>query len=305
MFTNTQRVFNFALTDFWRNRGISISAIFVLTVTTILVTGLFFVHGVSDFLVGQVQSKIDVTAYFKTDAAEADILDAKAHIEKLSPQIQQVEYVSKEQALENFTALHQDNDVFSRALTEVGENPFLPSLNITTSGGPQLYQQVADVMQSNQFAPIVDHVDFAQKKETIEKVFSVTSAVTTFGLALSVLFIVIAILVIFNTMKLAIGNSRDEIMTMNIVGAPNWFVRMPFVIEGALFGAVSFVICFILTIIASFFLKDFIRQLLPGFSLLKFFIYNVFIIILVQLATGAGLGALCSFIAVRKYLKPR
>lgn len=302
---NFQRVFNFAITDFWRNRGIFISAIFVLTVTTFFITGLFFVNGISGVLINQVRDKIDITAYFKADAQEDEVMGVKAEIEKLSPDIKRVEYVSREQALQAFVERHEGNNVFSRALTEVGDNPFLPSLNITTSGGPQLYQQIADVLQSSQFAPLVDSVDFAQKRQTIEKIFSVTSAITAFGIALSVIFFIVAVLVIFNTMRLAIGNLRDEITTMNIVGAPRWFIRMPFVIEGALFGVVSFVICFLTTVVASFVLKGFAAQLLPGFNLIRFFINNFFIIVLIQLSASAGLGAVCSLAAVQKYLKQK
>ena len=111
----------------------------------------------------QVQNKIDITAYFKGDALEEDILQVKDQIIQLSLDIKNVEYVSKEQALNTFSQKHQDNTVFSNALSEVGENPFLPSLNITTTGDVLLYQQVTTMLQGEQFSGLIDSVDFSDK----------------------------------------------------------------------------------------------------------------------------------------------
>ena len=302
MLTNFKRVFNFALTDFYRNRGISLAAIFVLTVTILLFTGLFFVHGISNFLILTIQNKIDVTAYFKENASEQDILDVKNQILKISPDIKNVKYVSKEDALSEFTQNHKDSSVFSRALTEVGDNPFLPSLNITTSGNPASYEQVSKVLQQDQFSNLIEKVDFSRKKDTIEEIFSITSNINKFGLGLGVILVLVAILVVFNTMKLVIDRSREEISTMRIVGAESWFVRAPFVIEGAIFGFISFVICFLITILSVYFLSLGLSFIAPGFNMLNYLTSHFWTVILIQLGSGIGLGVGCSFIAVRKYL---
>lgn len=302
MLTSFKRVFKFALVDFYRNKGISLAAIFILTVTALLFTGGFFTQGISNFLISTIQNKIDITAYFKEDTPEQNILDVRDEILKISPDIKSVSYISKEQALDEFIQKHSGNDIFSQALIEVGENPFLPSLNINTSGNPAQYENVANVLQSEQFANIIEKVDFSQKKDTIEKVFSITSSINTFGLGLSALLVLIATLVVFNTIKLVIDRSRDEISTMRIVGASSWFVRAPFVIEGALFGFASFLICFFVTIVSVYVLSLGFSIIMPGFDLFKYFLSNIFLVILIQLCSGIGLGVVFSFIAVRKYL---
>ncbi|OGZ62335.1 MAG: hypothetical protein A2639_00815, partial [Candidatus Staskawiczbacteria bacterium RIFCSPHIGHO2_01_FULL_34_27] len=220
-----KRVLNLAFTDFYRNRGTSIAAIFVLTVTTLIITGLFVIGGTSSFLVDRLKEKIDITAYFKDGTSDQDIMNVKDQILKNSPDIKNVEYVSKDDALNQFNERHQGNDVFARALLEVGGNPFLPSLNITTSGDQKEYQQISDILQSDQFSDLIQKVDFSEKKDTIEKVFSITSSITKFGVALGILLVLIAVAVVFNTIKLVIDNSKDEITTMRIVGASNWFLR--------------------------------------------------------------------------------
>lgn len=301
MSVNLRRVLRFALTDFYRNKGIAISAIFVLTVTTLLVTGLVFVHGVSNYLIVSIQNKIDITAYFKEDTEEQDILDARDEIAQ-NPNIKSVEYISKDKALATFLERHKDSSALAQAITELGNNPFLPSLNIVTQGDSSQYEEVAKILQSGRFANIIEKVDFSEKKATIEKVFSVTKSINRTGLVLGFVLIIVAILVVFNTVKLIINSSKDEIGTMRIVGASDWFIKAPFLIEGGIFGLIAFIISLILTILTVFSLSYFLLVMLPGFSLIEYFTSNFLFIILVQLLAGVGLGVLSSFIVVRKYL---
>ncbi len=303
MLTNLKRVFNFALIDFWRNKGMSVAAIFVLSITTFLATGLFFIHGISDFVILKVQEKIDITAYFKIDTTEQDMLNVKNEITKISPNIKNIQYVSKEDALNQFVQKHKDNQVFSNALSEVGDNPFLPSLNIITNGDPSQYEQVSNILQGDQFSAIIEKVDFSQKKDTIQKVFSITSSINKFGLIAGIMLGLIGILVVFNTIKLVIESSKEEISTMKIVGASSWFIKSPFVIQGALFGLISFLLCFFTTIALSYFLSLGFESAIAGFNLFSYFTNNFWIIILIQLGSGVGLGMAASFIVVKKYLK--
>lgn len=303
MSTNIKRVFQFALTDFSRNQGISIAAIFVLTTTILVFTGLFFINGFSNHLVTSVQNKIDITAYFKADTEEQDILDVKNQILQQYPDIQDIQYVSRENALEAFTIKHQDDPVLAKALTEVGGNPFLPSLNINTNGNADEYAQITNILQSDQYKAIIEEVDFLQKKDTIETIFSLISNINIFGLGLAIILVLIVILVVFNTMRLVINNSREEISVMRIVGASSWFIRAPFVIEGALFGLISFGICLVITLVTAYFLSPGVAVIMPGFNLFTYSISNLWLIILIQLGSGIGLGAISSFIAIRKYLE--
>jgi cell division transport system permease protein len=302
MFTNLKRVFTFAINDFSRNKGISIAAVFVLVVTILLVTGLVFFQGIAGYLTTQIQDKIDITAYFKSETTEQDILNVKDQILKSSPNIKSVEYVSKDQALATFNDKHQGDEVLAKALQQVGDNPFLPSLNITTNGDVGQYQQISDVLQNSDFSKLIDKVDYSQKKDTINKVYSITKNINTFGLILGILLIIVAILVVFNTVKLAIENSKEEISTMRIVGASDWFVRGPFIIQGIIYGVVAFLICIFVSALTAYFATPKISFILPGFNLFWYFLTNWWIFVLIQLGFGIGVGAISSFIVVRKYL---
>lgn len=303
MFTNFKRIIKFAFTDFWRNKGISLATVFVLVITIMLATGLFFFQGISQYIISQVQDKIDITAYFKEDILEADILKIKDEILKISPDVKKIDYVSKDDALKIFTEKHKDSSVFLKALEEVGQNPFLPSLNITTTGSALQYEQISNILQTENYSAFIDKVDFSQKKDTIEKVFVITSNINTFSLILGIILIVVAILVVFNTIKLTVEGSKNEISTMRIVGASDWFIRGPFIVQGAIYGLIAFIICFILSILFTYFLSSKIGIVLPGFNIFDYFLSNFWIFILIQLGFGVGLGMISSFIVVKKYLE--
>lgn len=302
MFQNFKRVLKFAWYDFLRNKGISVAAIFVLVVTITLVTGLLFFHGISDYLISQIQDKIDITAYFKDGTSDEDIEKIINQISEV-PGIKKTEYVSKDEALEIFAQKHKDEPVFSRALEEVGANPFLPSLNIITNGEPSQYEQISSLLQTAEFSRFVEKVDFLEKKDTIQKVYSITSNINLFGLILGGILVIVAVLVVYNTIKLAVDSSREEIATMKVVGATNWFIRGPFIIQGALYGLVAFLSCFIISAVFAFLLSQKIAVIMPGFSLFGYFIGNLWFFILFQLGFGILVGVVSSFVVIKKHLE--
>jgi cell division transport system permease protein len=302
MLTNFKRILKFAINDFSRNKGISIAAVFVLIVTIMLVTGLLFFQAAANFLVSQIQEKIDITAYFKEDAAEQDILKASEEILKISEDIKSVEYVSKDQAIQIFTEKHKNNEVFLKALEEVGTNPFLPSLNIKTNGDPAQYEEISNILQASEFGELIERVDFSQKKDTIEKVFSITSNINKSGLFLSLILVIVATLVVFSTIKLAIDSSKEEISTMRIVGASNWFIRGPFIVQGAIYGLLAFLICILISFLSTYLITPRLESILPGFDIFNYFLNHFWFFALIQLLFGVGLGTASSFVVVRRYL---
>jgi cell division transport system permease protein len=302
MFTNLNRILHFAFVDFLRNKGISIASVFILCVIIMLATSLLFFWGMADYLILQIQDKIDVTAYFKEEVEEKDILVARDEIAKSSV-VKSVLYVSRENALENFKNKYKGNEVFEKALLEVGGNPFLPSLNIKTNGDPFEYQEVANILAQEKFVDLIEKVDFSEKKDIINTVFSIRTTVIRTGLILGLILVFIAILVVFNTIKLTVDSFKDEISTMRIVGATNWFIRGPFIIQGAIYGFISFIICFIISILSFHLLSNKISVMLPGFNSFDYFVFNIWIFIALQIVFGVGVSVISSFIAVRRHLK--
>lgn len=303
MLTNLNRITKFALSNFRRNKGISVATIFVLFAAIMVVTGLFFFQGIAGYLTNEIRDKIDIAAYFNEDVPEEDILAVKQEILKISPDIKSVEYVSREQAMAYFNERHQNNPVLQSALQEIGDNPFLASLNIRTNGEPEQYEEISNVLQASAFSKLISKIDFSEKKDTIEKIYSLTSNINKSGIFLGLILIMLSILVVFNTIKLAIENSKDEISTMKIVGASDWFIRGPFIIEGIIYGVIAFFVSIVLSGLFAFFLSSRIAVILPGFSLFSYFLTNFWIFVLIQLGFGISVGVISSLIVVKKYLE--
>ena len=299
--TNFKRVLTFALQDFNRNKGITLATIFVLLVAMALVSGIFFFQGMMSYLVSEIQDKIDIAAYFNSNTSEEDILAVKEAILSSSPDIKAVEYVSSSQALAEFNEKHGDNPTLARALEQVGENPFLPSLNIITNGESAQYEEVYNTLETADYAKLIYKVDYSEKKDTIEKVNSIISNVNKVGIIAAIILIVVAVLVVFNTIKLAVENSKAEISTMKIVGAGNWFVQGPFVVQGVIYGVVAFIICVLLMGVAAYAMQGKVAVILPGFNTLSYFLSNLWFFSLIQLGFGVGVGVISSFVAIKKY----
>jgi len=301
MFTTLGRIFKFGWQNIFRDGGLTAATIFILFLTISLTTSLFLLKDIGQFLITSLQEKADISVYFKTEANEDDILNVRKELSNI-PEVKEIKYVSKEEALSSFIEQHKDSQILMESLEEVGGNPFLASLNIKAFQVEQ-YQLVANFLENTIYKDLIEKVDYYQRKPVIERIFSLISAINRSGILFSLILVILAILVTFNTIRLAIYNSGEEIKIQRLVGASNWFIRGPFLVQGAISGFFATLICLLIFTLISWQLSPRIDFFFPGLNLFQFFIGNFWIIILIQLATGVGLGIISSAIAVRKYLK--
>ncbi len=301
MFTSIKRIIRSGWIAFRRQVGLSIATCFIMIMTISLVTSLFLFQKVSQFLISSLQEKVDISVYFKEESLEKDHLNVKEEISKI-PEVKSVKYVSREEALNIFTQRHKDDPVLMESLAEVGGNPFLASLNIQAFEAAQ-YIAVAKFLEIGPFENLIEKIDYYQRKPVIERIFSITSGFNLAGLVLSLILAIVAILVAFNTIRLAIYNSREEISIQRLVGASNWFIRGPFLVQGVISGISATLVCLLIFIPMLYFFSPKLEILFPGLNIFSYFTNNFSIIVLIQLGTGIGLGIISSTIAIRKYLK--
>ena len=301
MFTSFKRIIKTGWNGFSRNIGLSVATIFVMTMVISLATLLFLLNPASNILVSDIMEKVDISVYFKEDVAPEDIFAAEIEISKI-PEVKDIEYVSKEEALERFIEKHKDDITMMESLTEIGQNPFLASLNIKAWEISQ-YRQVSNFLETASFKNLISKVDYYQRKPVIDKVFSVISGINKGGIFFSIILGLIAILVAFNTIRIAIYNSSEEISTMRLVGASNRFIRGPFLVQGIIVGVFAALITLLITFGICLSFNSRIRVIAPEISTFALFVGNFWALLLIQLATGIGLGIVSSTIAIRKYLK--
>ena len=299
--TSLKRVIKNGWSAFWRNIALSLATIFIMVTVLSLVSFLFFLNQLSDILISDVEKKVDVSVYFKEDVLEDDIVQVKAEVAKIT-EVREVKYVSKEDAFNIFLERHKDDPVLIESLTEVGYNPFLASLNIKAKEISQ-YEEITVFLETGPFKDLIDEVDYHQRKPVIDKVYALTSGINRIGILFSLVFGLIAVLVAFNTIRIAIHNSSEEISIMRLVGASNWFIRGPFLVQGIIVGLISTVIALLIAFGVSWGINSKINVLIPNISTFSIFLNNVLGLFLIQLCAGIGLGIISSLIAVRKYLK--
>ncbi len=301
MMTSLKRIIKLGIKGFFRNTALSIASVFIIALVVFLITMLFLFNIASKKLITDIREKVDITVYFKEEVSGEEILQVKDKLFQI-PEVKDIEYVSKEEALDSFVEKHKDDSVLLESLEEVGGNPFLASLNIKAHQADQ-YEQISNFLANSPFKDMFAKVDYYQRKPVIEKLFSVTSTLNKGGILISIIFGIIAILVAFNTVKIAIFNSSEEISTMRLVGASNWFIQGPFLIQGFIAGVLAAVITLVLTLGLTWGLDSKIKVLVPEISALYLFLQNFGLLLLIQIGLGVGVGMLSSFMAIRKYLR--
>jgi len=287
--------------DFKRNSGLSVAAIFIMVLAISMATSLFLFRESSQVLTKNIEEKLDMYVYFNDELSSDEILAIQKELSGVSG-IKDVVYISKDEALQKFVLKHRDDQSIMESLRELGKNPLLSSINIQAWEASQ-YAAISNFLINSDFSSLISKIDYQQKKPAIERLASISSGINNAGIIANIILALAAILVAFNTVRLAIYNSKEEIETMRLVGASNNFIRGPFLVQGVIVGFLSAVIALLIFGVGLLFLNSGLKLLLSGFNLFGYFISNLPVIFLTQLAFGIGLGVISSQLAIRKYLR--
>jgi cell division transport system permease protein len=294
------------LRGFYRNRTVSLSSIFILTITLSIVTSFYLFRAVFDYTLEQIKEKVDVRVYLTADATEVQAADLKAKIMGLTD-VKSVEYTSREQALLDFKKKHEGDQLTLQALDELGTNPFGASLSIVAKDTSR-YQAIADQLSEGSgllgdSKGVIDKVNYYQIKDSIDKLNSIIGWTNTVGFWLSVLFVLMSCMIVYNTIRLAIFVYRDEIAVMKLVGASNMFIRGPFVVESFLYSIVATAITLAIFFPATIWVTKKTVFFFEGLNINSFYTAHIVELALVLLVFSSILTVLSSLLAVRKYLK--
>jgi len=301
MATIISRIFHYGFKNFWRNGLLSTATVAIMVLALLVSIGLILFRVATDRASASIQEKIDISVYFKTNVSEDQILNIKQSLESLS-EVKQVDYISSDRALEIFREKHKDDQVISQAINELNTNPLQPSINIKART-PDKYAVIADYLQAPRLATYIDSVSYAKNQVVINRLATIVNNVNRGGLTLIIVLALVAGLVVFNTVRLAIYSNRDEIGIMRVVGASNAFVRGPYVVEGIISGGLAALLSLIIAAPVVYFISPYLNAFIPGLNVFKYFYTNLFSLLGYQLLFGIVVGGLSSFIAVRRYLK--
>lgn len=301
MFLIIGRTIKESLINFWRNGWLSVAAVSVLTLSLFMVGVVFLLGTVTNDTLKNVQNKVNISIYFKSDVSEEKIAESKKDLESFK-EINSVEYISKEKALEIFKRDNANEPIILEALDEIGENPLLASL-VIKANNPSQYQTIADYVSNSSFKDDVNKTNYEKNKDTIDKLNNSVLQFKKIGIIVGIIFGIVSILIIFNTIGITIYTHKQEIEVMRLVGSSNMFIRLPFIFEGILYGFASATISMLILFLTLKLTPSLFVTHTSNEKLLSFYFTNFWMLWSFQLAVGAFLGIISSWIAMRKYLK--
>ncbi len=303
--TDLKRIARSGLKNFIRNGTVAWASVLVITITLSVLTGLLFFQAVLNYSLTQIQDKVDVTVYFTTDASEDKVFEIKTSLEAL-PEVAQVTYESADEALAKFKERHSNDYLTLQALEELSDNPLGASLNIK-AGQTSQYESIIKFFEDDsalgkQNENLIEKINYNQNKVIIDRLTSIIDGARTLGFLITIILAFVSVLITYNTVRLAIFISREEISIMKLVGASPRYIRGPFVIEGIICGVIASLITLILFYPVSLWLGNKMTTFL-GLNLFDYYLSHLGEILLIIIFSGIFLGAISSFFAIRKYLK--
>ena len=235
----------------------------------------------------QVESRVEVVAYLRDDVHNSEIDLARAELEA-APEIQDVRFVSKAMALENARLDMQDLEgVFS----DLTVNPLPASLEIRLNADRRTQETVERVSELVAAYPFVE--DVAYGREWVEKIFALRRVAGVTVAVMGAAFALVAALIMGTALKIAVFARRDEIYIMRLVGARDGFIRLPFLLEGAITGLAGGLFAVLLTYVTFRAVYAFLFQLswVPP------------VWVLIGVLAGTLFGVLASGLSVRRHLR--
>ncbi|MEI6345787.1 MAG: permease-like cell division protein FtsX [bacterium] len=276
-----------------------------MVITLSFLSGLIFGNAALQATLASLKGKVDMNVYFLPTTAPDDILALKATLEKKA-EVTSVTYTSREDALDALKGRHPDDGTVE-AINELGDNPLGAVLNVQTKD-PSHYEALARFLKTdNAVSPngvsIIRKVNFYDHETAINALSRIINATNRLGFVLSIVFVAISLIIAFNTIRLTIYNSREEISVMKLVGATNKYVRGPFMVSGVMCGVAASLITLVLFFFLIYYSRDFAKNFFIGIDFLAYYKANFGQIFGIVVGSGVLIGAVSSYLAVRRYLK--
>lgn len=300
------RVIRYGTDSFIRNSWLSVAATAVMTITLLIIFTALVTQNILTDTIGELRNKVDMSIYLKTDTTDKVGASLVTELKKL-PSVRSVKYISASQAR---AQIAQDNSDDPNVLAAINE-----ATNKNPATLRVVVKDINDTSQLEKFvtgnAVVKDHINpgykpsFAgERRSTIKSIGRAVNFAQGVGLVAGTVFVVISSLIIFNTIRMAIFNRREEIQMMKLIGANQSFIRGPFLVEAIIYG---FIAAFIATSVGLWALYGSAKTLIsyqisvqPTIDLVTF--YSP-LVLLGMIVIGAVIGIISSLLATRRYLK--
>ncbi|MBI5357321.1 ABC transporter permease [Candidatus Saccharibacteria bacterium] len=290
-----------------RNISLSIAATAVMVVTLTIVLFSIIANATFNNTVQQINDKIGISVYLKDSVTEDQRNELIGKFKGLS-NVKSVEYISKEEALEDYRAEKKaENETDALIAVAAVENPLPETIRIKPYD-PLKIDDIRTVLETEEVSKYTDKTSYSgDRKDAIDKITKATAFFRKAVFGGVVIFAIISMLIIFNTIQMAIFNRRNELTIMRLLGAKPWYIKGPFVVETMIYGLVSAVIS--LSLVNFLFALQSQAFDASSLGLLDisyandYFAQNFWWFVLLQVVAGVSIGAISAMIATKRYLR--
>lgn len=305
-FITLERIFKSGFVGFTRNIWLAIAAIAMMAITLTILLFAIIANSTFRHTIDDITSHIDVSVFLKDEVTDKQQKDLISGLEKID-NVKSVQYISKTKALKIYREQNAKNTALLEAISEI-DNP-LPAKLVIKPKDPNKLDNIKTYLEKPEIKNLQsDPTSYSgDRKAAIDKITRATHFFEQAGIVGIIVFIIISMLIIFNTIRMAIFNRRDELVIMRLLGASTWYIRGPFVVETVMYGVlaaiISLIVCGALFAVASSTLQASSLGLLDITYSSDYFSKNFLLILTAQILAGIIIGAVSSAVATRRYLK--
>jgi len=276
--------------------------VFILVLMLLSVNVLWSVDILTKQAMKLVKNQINVSLYFASDAGDKDVGEIKKYLDSF-PEVTGVTTLSKEQVLQSFKDRHRMSKEVLDALDELGSNPFGPTLIVSTRE-PEDYKKIFTALDVPEYDSLIEAKSFDRQEDKLDKFQNIITRIEKLGMGISIMFAIIAFLIIFNTVRVAIQTHKIEISIKRLVGASNWFIRGPYLVESIFFTILAVGITVGVVFFALRWLDPYLAVVFPdAFSLTNYYNSHILLLFGMQALAVLFLTTVSSALAMRRQLK--
>lgn len=300
------RMCRYGANNFTRNAWLTIAATAVMTITLFVIFVSFVSQHVMSSTLDTIRDRVTMSIYLKNDTVQKDVDAVVAEVEKLDS-VSEVTTQSPEAAREDFVEQNRDDNGTLDAVKEATNKfPWTLSIRVVDINNTS---ELAELVKNNEL--VKEHIDpdrdpsFAgSRREAIEKIASTAAFAQQVGIIVSVVFVAISTLIIFNTIRMAIFNRREEIQMMKLIGAEASFIRGPFIVEAVVYGFFAAILATVIGFSLFIFAAPALRaaDISIGATEQTLTVYAG-VVLLAMIVIGAIIGIISSLLATHRYLR--
>lgn len=304
------RIMRYGTKSFVRNTWLSVAAVAIMTVTLIVLSGTIVATHAMGTAIDMIESQVDMSVYIKQETTNEKIEEILSRLRELETVVSVTATSpdeAKEASIKKIISEKGDsvNQAFIDALYEA-PNAIPWTINVKLENLNDTSELENFVDNDSSMEGLLDSKKPSYStghRETIDRIASIMDRVKLVGLGAAGVFAIIAILVVFNTIRMAIFNRKEEIYMMHLVGASHWFIIGPFIVEASLYGVIAAAIATLAIYGTVFGIKDSLGSTLE--PTVKLMVDYWYLAVAALIVVGVLMGVISALLASSKYVKTK